>query len=214
MKINIGIWTVSTVLSTLLLVSCMTDSSTPWNASDVCPDAPGTLLDERDGKSYKTVKIGTQTWMAENLNYATGNSFCYENADNNCIKHGRLYDWSTARTACPAGWHIPSNDEWQALVDGMGGFDDAGIRMKARSDWEYNGTQTGNGSDDCGFSAFPSGSYSGTKYWYLGFQTDWWSEGKDENMQVEKWGLNYGYSKVYLGYGYKSEGNSLRCVLD
>lgn len=177
MKINIGIWTVSTVLSTLLLVSCMTDSSTPWNASDVCPDAPGTLLDERDGKGYKTVKIGTQTWMAENLNYISDNSFCYDDADSNCSTYGRLYDYSTAVSSCPSGWHLPSDDEWNDLAEAMGGMDKAGLRLKATKGWENDGSVNNvNGTDDCQFSALPAGEGGlNTGYRQNGYWGYWWS---------------------------------------
>jgi uncharacterized protein (TIGR02145 family) len=145
------------VITTVLLVSCGTEP-TPWSASDVCPDAPGILHDERDGKDYKTVKIGTQTWMAENLNYISDNSFCYGDADSNCSKFGRLYDYPTAVLSCPLGWHLPSDDDWNTLADAMGGKDKAGLRLKATKGWESDGSVNNvNGTDDCQFSALPGG---------------------------------------------------------
>jgi uncharacterized protein (TIGR02145 family) len=86
--------------------------------------ADGRFTDLRDGKKYKTVKIGNQVWMAENLNYesSTG-SWCYDNKISSCDKYGRLYDWKTACSAAPAGWHLPSKSEFEQLMRYLG--DDA-----------------------------------------------------------------------------------------
>ncbi len=82
----------------------------------------GTFTDSRDGKIYITVKIGNQTWMAENLNFTTAEgSWCYENDSTYCEKYGRLYSWETAREVCPAGWHLPSKSEFETLLSNVGG---------------------------------------------------------------------------------------------
>ncbi len=111
------------------------------------------------GQTYKTVVIGTQTWMAENLNYNTNTtgSKCYNNDETNCTKYGRLYNWETAMTVCPSGWHLPSDSEWDALIVAVGGSLIAGKKLKADSPlWDNNGK----GTDDFGFAALPGGYFS------------------------------------------------------
>ena len=132
----------------------------------------GGLTDSRDGKSYKTVRIGSQTWMAENLNYKTENSYCYDDDPANCNTYGRIYTWpaavgmseekcgyghvcglvGTVRGVCPLGWHVPSKEDWETLIAFVGGKSVMGEKLKSSSGWEK-----GNGSDDFGFSALPGG---------------------------------------------------------
>ena len=145
-------------------------------------DAPrrslGSMTDNRDGRTYKTVKIGSQTWMAENLKYETENSVCFNNDSNNCSKYGRLYKTGELNTVCPSGWHLPTAVEWDTLISAVGGTSVAGKMLKSTENWHYckpgpnkinlnNGgflclsnpgrSKNGNGTDDFGFSVEPAG---------------------------------------------------------
>jgi uncharacterized protein (TIGR02145 family) len=145
----------------------------------------GSLTDTRDNQTYKTVVIGAQTWMAENLNYtpSSGNSWCYNNLASNCATYGRLYDWSTVMAGsassdinpsgvhgiCPSGWHVPSSAEWTVLEVYVGAS--AGAQLKVNSSlWSTN-----TGTDAYGFSALPGGSYDGSVFYNVGNYGFWWS---------------------------------------
>ncbi len=156
----------------------------------------GVFIDWRDGKEYKTIKIGTQVWMAENLNYRTpdGTSRCYPTSGNtsltdrdntNCDIYGRLYNWNTAmngatsstavpngvRGVCPAGWHLPSESEYEELNKAVGREKVAGKKLKTTSGWNNNG----NGTDEFGFSALPGGyGYSAGYFGNVGDSGSWW----------------------------------------
>jgi len=134
----------------------------------------GELTDSRDGKKYKTVKIGEQTWMAENLNYDAKGSMCYDKKPANCEKYGRLYNWETAESVCPSGWHLPSDEEWMALINAVGGSEGAGKKLKAKSGWKDTKMGSGNGTDNYGFSALPGGHRS-WGYKDIDRSGYWWS---------------------------------------
>jgi len=115
------------------------------------------FTDQRDGQTYKYVKIGRQVWMAENLNYQTTNSRCYDNSPSNCNVYGRLYPWVDTKQACPSGWHLPSHSEWIELVDFLGGEDVAGGKMKITGTTYWKHSNFG-ATNESGFSALPGGS--------------------------------------------------------
>jgi len=142
--------------------------------------------------TIKTVKIGNQTWMAENLNIKTGNSWCYNEDNSYCYKYGRLYDWETAIKACPKGWHLPSNQEWDDLVDAAGGRGVAGMKLKARNGWDNNG----NGTDNYGFSALPGGSFGSSRPGSAGF---WWTASQVLHLDNK---IEHGRIVSYLGHAY------------
>lgn len=128
------------------------------NKSEYDPEL-GTLKDFRDGQIYKTVVIGegesAQIWMAENMNFKTENSSCYDDSDAMCEKYGMLYTWSDAQVACPKGWLLPSAEEWKELqifVDGNDNYN-SGLSLMSKTDWDIPGT------DDYGFNALPGGRY-------------------------------------------------------
>lgn len=163
----------------------------------------GTMTDSRDGQTYKTVKIGNQVWMAENLNFKTDSSWCYKDEESNCQKYGRLYSWNAARSACPAGWHLPSKVEFDTLFKAVGGTQDkedekkwmgAGTKLKSTSGWKSSAkglalampalikskdglkdlSISSNGTDDYSFTALPAGIKE-VYYNYEGFYAVFWS---------------------------------------
>ena len=119
------------------------------------------MYDSRDGKSYKTVKIGDQVWMAENLAFepSSGIYWVYNNDKTNVPKYGYLY-WETALEVCPTAWHLPTDSEWTVLEDYLGGYELAGQKMKSTS-----GSLDGDVINESGFNALPGGMKT-----YYGFQ--------------------------------------------
>jgi uncharacterized protein (TIGR02145 family) len=173
------------------------------------------FTDSRNGKSYKTVKFDNQTWMAENLDYAADGSKCYNNQDGNCQKYGRLYNWSTAKKACPSGWHLPSDEEWQTLVDFAGGDKVAGNVLKASNGWDDYEGESGNGIDAFGFSALPGGSgYSSGGFSSGGKGGLWWSATENDASTAWSRYMDYSYANVYRNDNAEAAFFSVRCVQD
>ena len=182
------------------------ESFTKVNESGVKTLEKTTFNDPRDGQTYKWIRIGDQVWMAENLNYNAGSgSWCYNNETNNCNKYGRLYNWQTARNACPSGWHLPSDAEWTRLANFVGSS--SGKKLKSSSGW--------NGPDDYGFSTLPGGyrNTDGT-YHFLGNDGYWWSSTELSSTYAWLRFLDYDSGFVYRGHDDKDYGFSVRCVRD
>ncbi|MCQ2108130.1 MAG: fibrobacter succinogenes major paralogous domain-containing protein [Fibrobacter sp.] len=210
----------------------------------------GTMTDARDNKTYKTVKIGDQVWMAENLNYADstktpslkGNSWCYDNKTENCDVVGRLYTWAAAidsvalandadnpqtcgygktctlptvvQGVCPEGWHLPSYDEWQTLFTAVGGSSKAGTALKSQTGWK---SQTGDAADRdaYGFSALPAGDRDGSGHFYDAVSSAYfWSASESGSSYAYSVRLRYSNEGASMDGGYKSYGNSVRCLQD
>ena len=174
----------------------------------------GELVDDRDGQVYRTVKIGDQWWMAENLNYETDVNYCYNDDTTNCTKYGRFYAWWTALTACPNGWHLPDTAEWNKLFTAVGDSSIVGLKLKSSSGWvEYEG-KIGNGTDDFGFSAIPTGyRYSNGDYYGEG-SSAYFQCSTNANYNAYYMSVYSGLSEAILFTDRKAISYSIRCVKD
>ncbi|MDR3001018.1 MAG: DUF805 domain-containing protein [Fibromonadaceae bacterium] len=193
----------------------------------------GILTDSRDGKKYKTVKIGKQIWMAENLNYDGVNSIgrCYNDDPANCEKYGRLYSWAEAvsgrhdkthyniseanlgakelKGVCPFGWHLPSEYEWDDLYDYVGSRN----KLRAKSGWEKS-----NGTDEYGFSALPGGKHNccpHAEFKLIGTAGYWWKAEEFLAFSAKYTSMFYDDSNEVADYeDDKASLMSVRCVKD
>lgn len=156
------------------------ESSSSEDPGSVYDSTANTLTDLRDGQVYRTTKIGSQVWMAENLNFETreGKSYCYDRDSLNCKKFGRLYTWAalmdtlttgygyykygkTDRGVCPMGWHVPSTKEWEVLLKKCN-YSSKGALFANSTEWNM-ANEKDEFTDECGFSALPGGEWDGTE---------------------------------------------------
>jgi len=114
----------------------------------------GTFKDTRDSKVYKTIKIGNQIWFAENFAYqpTTGKYWKQDNDSSNLI-YGYFYDWETAKKICPVGWHLPTIEDWEQLINTVGNPTSAG-KLKSKEYWE---SPNFGATNESGFNAVPAG---------------------------------------------------------
>ena len=221
----------------------VSSSSVPEGYVDPSTVVKGTMIDSRDNQIYKTVKIGSQTWMAQNLNYNTANSYCYKDSAKYCTKYGRLYTWAAAmdsvgkwstngkgcgygktcspkypvRGVCPEGWHLPTKAEFEMLFVAVGGISTAGKILKSTTGWSDYNSKSGNGTDDYSFSALPVGDRSSGCYWDEGYMAHFWSstEYNSEYAYTMYFYLYYYYGdNACLNNFFKDSGFSVRCVKD
>jgi len=135
----------------------------------------------------------------------------YNYDENNTKEHGYLYTWEEAKIACPKGWHIPSDAEWSALNDFLGGQELAANKMKTITGWLANG----NGNNSSGFSGLPGGSRTRKNdFNYLNEFGSWWSSSEDESGYVWTRDLYYESDKLIRGVNDKKDGLSVRCIKD
>lgn len=190
-----------------------------------------------DGNTYRTVKIGDQWWMAENLkvthyrngdaipnvtdgyewwfNLTTGAYCNYDNNVNNVTTYSRLYNWyavNDSRNIAPEGWHVPADAEWQTLVDYLGGKNGAGGKMKESGTAHWDRPNTG-ATNESGFSALPSGIRS-QNFASMGTWTWFWSSSMYIGNYAWSWDLTYDQSRIRQTYNLERHGFSVRCVKD
>lgn len=199
----------------------------------------GSLVDVRDGHSYRTVRIGSGTWMAENLDFAAPGSQWYgatpgDNEDHEW-KYGRLYSWSQTlalpdscdtvacasivgarrRGICPEGWHVSNTAEWDSLVALVGGAAKGGLCLKSEGGWAGDGFGSGGGTDCVGFRGLPGGyafpQDPGKVEMYGG---TWWLSNEHYGNMAKFRGLMYSDSAVASDSEDKSMFHSVRCVKD
>ncbi len=199
-----------------------------------------TLTDTRDGQQYSTVQIGTQCWMAKNLNIGvmvnsvyTGSShsdvsnngiiekYCYNNDAGNCAIYGGLYDWDEmmgytttpgTQGICPTGWHIPTDGEWFVLADFLGGSGIAGGKMKETGTTHWNSPNTG-ATNSSGFMALGTGHRDANGIFInLWDQAYFWSSSESSSNSGIYRSLIYNYPFVLRYPSYKTLGFSVRCL--
>lgn len=192
-------------------------------------------VDDFEGNTYKTISMGTQTWMAENLKSTKYNDgtpiplvsefsawkslttpgYCWYNNDssNYAAEYGSLYNWYavSSRKLCPAGWHVPSDAEWIQMTTYLGGEDIAGDKLKeAGADhWLiYNEKST----NETGFTALPAGGRVEGDYIALGYSCAFWTATSYDEANAWCRELSSGNSYVVFSYEDKNQGFSVRCV--
>lgn len=219
----------------LLAFSTVVSSCDRDDPEPPAPTDPVTVTDI-DGNVYKTVRIGTQLWIVENLRTtryndgsaiatgmtgqawgdATGGAYSiYADDNNNNTTYGKLYNWHAVNTGklAPAGWHVPSRAEWEVLVSYLGGSSVAGGKMKSTSAlWSAPNLGADNSS---GFTALPSGwKGTGGDYSLLGQSAYWWASSERNAGQGDYLRVDDDLAGSAINGATKQFGYAVRCIMD
>lgn len=173
----------------------------------------GAFTDVRDGKIYKTVEIGGQTWMAENLAFkADSGCWAYNDSAIYVATYGYLYDWETAKNVCPTGWHLPNGEiEWALLYFYLGNDSLVGGKLKETGTTHWISPNEG-ATNETGFTALPGGARDNNgSFTDIGGSSIWWSATEDDATGAYFLGLFYNYSNVISSHLDKKFGFSVRC---
>lgn len=192
-------------------------------------------VDDIDGNTYKTVTIGSQIWMAENLKTTRYNDgteiplipdktqwaslispgLCWYGNDASAYRetYGALYNWYTANTSklCPAGWHVPSDDEWTILAVYLGSNEVAGDKLKETGTTHWTNPDAGV-TNETGFTALPGGGRIGGDFSYIGVSGGWWSATPYDAGNAYCVELDNMSGELLRGALAKNYGFSVRCV--
>jgi uncharacterized protein (TIGR02145 family) len=222
--------------------------SGPAPDPNCCPYCPPTVTDY-DGNVYQTVLIGDQCWMMENLKVThyrngdpipqvtddgawsglTSGAYCnYNNDEDTVATYGRLYNWyavDDSRNIAPAGWHVPTDEEWkqlemylgmsqaQADAEGWRGTDEGG-KLKESGTTHWNPPNEG-ATNESDFTALPGGNrFDDGSFYGMGFEAYFWSSTEDYSYDAWNRNLYFYYSQVCRSYYDKVYGFSVRCVRD
>lgn len=214
----------------LLANSCKKDDNNTNNNNDT--ENSSSFTDVRDGNTYKIVKIGNQVWMAENLRYllkvfgkdsiSSNKDFLYvwgyngtniqeAKATTEYKTYGVLYNWVAACNYCPSGWHLPSQDEWNQLINYLGGYNVAGGKLKESGVTHWDNPNSG--TNESGFTALPSGDFSFHQTFdNKGFLTYWWSTNPVGSLNATCFGIENKYNTIYKFNQPTREGHPVRCI--
>ncbi len=174
-----------------------------------------TITDERDGKTYQAIQIGSAWWMAENLRYDAGEgSYCYEDNLPRCETYGKLYTWDAAMRACPNGWHLPTITEFETMVNSIGGPEIAGGKLKDYEKLVWKDVNVA-ATNEVGFTALPGGRrYDSGLYAGIGYYAQFFSSTEYNSREAYNLTIGYDYANTFI-YNYKKAyAISVRCVKD